>query len=526
MPYPVTILPPNLQERVRQSAQEINATRAKDPSKQGTLVSDQTVRVAVNLRLQLDAPSVGSIVMGGGLDSFLPQPDYNDPVPAGQPPAKTITLSGALKIGGVLCVTPESEEEVLSAIRAARLHGLKQVWIASPSEQEDPSQKQTDVGFQRILTAAIAEAGQSQEKPIEVLAVARVLSVPAMTAPKTDGRARADQNLSAADLNWDNQSVSQSIQNRLNHALIAGQDTRSLELINKTAREWLVPDDSLVIEQVNKRLSNLAATPGLGGIVLTDILAPGYRSPKNESRTYEGSYTDLGYTPHRRIDAIRAFGVDPVDIVLNWGYNSYGAPRPYLMEGSAQRIARQMANQTKKPADPSKADDLTTLAETSPLTAWNAQRFRAGSPLLDALYETLTGAARSRKVAFPIYLQSLRNGGGWFGTWDQRDKLPVALDRQEDENYSALSERSARAASVTVLYQHGYYPSPDPEDPANTTDMPPLLPAEKFAQDFNRIPSASKNSWDGYVFDLRNLPLSKALQVLQSVTPAAKVIRK
>lgn len=117
-------------------------------------------------------------------------------------------------------------------------------------------------------------------------------------------------------------------------------------------------------------------------------------------------------------------------------------------------------------------------------------------------------------MAFPIYLQSLRNGGGWFGTWDQRDKLPVALDRQEDENYSALSERSARAASVTVLYQHGYYPSPDPEDPANTTDMPPLLPAEKFAQDFNRIPSASKNSWDGYVFDLRNLPLSKALQVL------------
>ncbi|MES2462401.1 MAG: hypothetical protein V4671_17595, partial [Armatimonadota bacterium] len=181
VPYPLSVLPADLQERARQSAQETNAARAKAAS--GTeprLVSEDTVTVSVRLGMRLEVPGVGSIPFSmysyGGLDSFLPEPEYADPLVAGQPMAKVITLSTSLKAGGVLSITAADEEEARTAVRAARARGLRQVWIASPSEREDPSVEQPDIEFQRILSAAVAEARQPGLKPLDIVAVARVLS--------------------------------------------------------------------------------------------------------------------------------------------------------------------------------------------------------------------------------------------------------------------------------------------------------------------------------------------------------------
>ena len=525
--YPISVLPPDLQERARQSAQETNAVRAKDTSgRPPKLVSSEMVSVSVRLGMRLDVPDVGSIPVGlwssGGLDSFLPDADYTDPLRAAQPVAKTITLAPTLKAGGVLSVTPTNEEEARVAVRAARTHGLRQVWIAALPEREDTSREQADTEFQRILAAAVGEARQASEKPVDVLAVARVLSV-----PTRHGGDKAAVKLSPMDINLNGQSESRAAQSRLDTALFMGQDTRSLEKATKQARDWLLPDEPVVIRRVAARLSALAATPGLSGIVLTDLVAPGYRIPKVGSRYYDGDYTNLGYTANRRIAAIQAFGVDPVDIELSRGYVSPDAPGPYLIEGTAQRIAVKIANEKKPPVDPTKTEDLAALAETDPVIAWNALRFRATADLLDSVYAKLTEAAKSRTTPFTVYMENMGSGySGWFSTWEKRDKLPVTLDFQDDERRSERDARSARAASSCILFRHSYVPSEDPDDPNSTTDAPPLPPAEKFALDFNRMLSRSKSVWDGYVFDLRDLPLSKALEILQSVTPAAKAARK
>jgi hypothetical protein len=529
--FPLNILPEDLQRLARQSAQETNAQRVKEATPSGRppkLVSDEMVSVSVQLGIRLDVPDVGSIPMRlydyGGLDSFLPEPDYSIPENATPPPAKTITLAPTLKAGGVLSVTPNNEQEAHDAVVAARQRGLRQVWIASPSESEDTTRENTDVGFQRVLAAAISTARQTGERPLEILAVARVLSVP----PRKPGKETAgDNSLFALDRGLNGQSASTTMQNRLSTALLVGEDSRDLEKQSKQTRDWLLPDSPTVIKQVTARLTNLAATPGLAGIVLTDMLAPGYRSPKGSGRNFGENYTALGYTTERRIAAIKSFGCDPIDITLDRGYITNDSPGPFLIEGTAQRIGasvtRKKMAEKKQPADPAQADSLETLAEVSLSSAWGALRFRSARELLDRVYNSLTSLSEQRKTALPIYLQDFSNGvWGWFSTWDQRDKLPVFLDSQNEESYSARAERSAHLASRNNLYRHSYYPPEDPDDPTRGMDTPPPSPAEKFAADFNRLTRTGNKSWDGYVFDLRDLPVNKALEILQSVTPAGK----
>jgi hypothetical protein len=122
--------------------------------------------------------------------------------------------------------------------------------------------------------------------------------------------------------------------------------------------------------------------------------------------------------------------------------------------------------------------DLQAIAEFSPIAAWNTLRFRAAGELVRTLFTELSTAAKTRPAPFPIYLQSLVNsdGGEWFGTWDQPDKLPIIQSIQAREDYPARLQRSARAVSKTVLYSHSFQQS----------DQVPLPPPDKFAFDFNR----------------------------------------
>ncbi|MES2459205.1 MAG: hypothetical protein V4671_01385, partial [Armatimonadota bacterium] len=333
------------------------------------------------------------------------------------------------------------------------------------------------------------------------------------------------------DVTVNGQSGSSALQSRLSSARFLGEDTRPLEKANELARDWLLPDAPSTAARIVSRLSKLAGTPGLAGIALTDLLAPGYRIPAGEASFFTASYSDMGYTPTRRIAAIKAFGCDPVDIVLNRGYVTSDAPGPFLIEGTAQqigaRVTHQLRAQKRGPGEKSKTDDLATLADASPLSAWNALRFRAGNDLLDRIYSTLSKATKGQPESFSLYLQNIGDTNrGWFGTWDQRDKLPLSLDYQEGENYTTRIERSARSASMITLYRHPYIPSEDPNAPFSTTDTPPLPPGEKYAVDFSRAFRQGPRSWDGFVFDLRDMTLEKALEVLQGIAPPVPPARK
>jgi hypothetical protein len=295
------------------------------------------------------------------------------------------------------------------------------------------------------------------------------------------------------------------------------------------SRDWLLPDAPGVVSRITRRLSAIAAFPGLSGVVLTELLAPGYRSQKAESFSYDGNYDSLGYTPQRRVAAIRQLGYDPVDLVLERGYISYDAPGPTFFEAAAQQIAEKASPKTpeqkKALSESARQGDVSALAETSPPAAWNALRFRAAGDLIDGIYRTLITEPKQKATPFTVYVQSVSRGESaqWFGTWDQKDNLPQDLGFSAgDRNFYASLERSAHASSKTVLYRQQFVPSEDPNDPQSRTDTPPLPPAEKYARDFNGQYERGNKSWDGYVFDLRDLPWSRAQEVLKALVPPSK----
>jgi hypothetical protein len=513
--FPLSMLPQELQEHARQSALELNTERAKkSDGREVQKVSDASINISVQVGLRLEVPGVGviptTLFMDGGLDALLPEAERVDP---NKVPAKTISLPPSLKMGGILSITPADEDEARQAIRIARQYHLKQVWVGADSNKEDASSDTNDTQFLRILAAAIREGKAEGSEPISVLAVARVLTVP----PQQDTAVKQKLFL---DWSIKQQLPSTAVRDRLAQARVIGEDLWGYTELVKKTRDWLQPDAPGVTKRITNRLSELAAIPGLSGIVLTDILAPGYRSVPNDS--YEFSYTSLGYTPEKRIAAIRNFGCDPVDIELDRGYISYDTPGPFLFEATTQQALRKFIKKSpesqKALANAAEKGDLSAMAESNPLKAWATMRFRYAQGLVQQVYQSL---ALKKTATFSLYLQEIGGGdsGAWFGTWDQQDKLPSELRNTPNESFAQLLERSAHAASKTVLYRQAFTPDENPSESPDPTARPPLSPAEKFAQSFNIRYERSGKTWDGYVFDLRNIPWSKAQEVLEALAP-------
>jgi hypothetical protein len=488
VPFPMNVLPPDLQERLRKTAAETNEARMKGsvPADLEPPVSDKTVNISVQIEVRLEVPDVGSIPLWGGwdgLDAFLPPIGYRGlEESSGARLPKTITLPAKSKIGGVLCVTPENEEEVRTAVRAARERGMAQVWIAARPDREDAAQNRTDPETRRVVSAAIREA-KTGGRPLAVFAVARVLSTP--SREKTGTSDLLDHTING-------QSPVAAVRERLKAVEEIGGETGELEIDNREARDWLQADRPEVIAPIAARLSDLAAIPGLSGVVLTDVLAPGYRYSPGNYPAPNSNYTDVGYTPDRRIAAIRTLGYDPVDIVLSPGYIAAFIPGPPFFD-----------------ADPL----LTRYDAKSPFAAWSALRFQSLKAFLDRLYTEISGTARRGAEPFPVYMESIDrlHNREWFGTWDQPGKLPLSAG----VGNASRAERAARAASTVVLKRHSYRPLTEMSTAAATT------PAEKFTHDFNEALRKGGASWDGHVFDLRKQPMGRVLEILQNVTNGA-----
>ncbi|MES2461775.1 MAG: hypothetical protein V4671_14420 [Armatimonadota bacterium] len=489
VPFPMNVLPPDLQERLRRTAVETNEARAKGPipADLEPPVSDKTVNISVQIEVSLEVPDVGSIPLWGGidgLDAFLPPLDSREPLEAlGSSLPETITLPARAKIGGVLCVTPADEEESRTAVRAARARGLSQVWIAALPEREDATQNRTDPETRLILAAAIQEA-ETSGRPLSVLAGVRVLSTP----PKEEA-ATAE----TLDRIMTGQSPASAVRERLKAIQEIGGEAEDLEIENREARDWLQPDRPEVVSRIIARLSDLAAVPGLGGIVLTDVLAPGYRYSAGNYPAPNSNYTDVGYTPDRRIAAIRTLGYDPVDIVLSQGYIAPFIPGPPFFESESL---------------------LSAYDAKSPIAAWNALRFQSAKAFLNRLYTVLSDTAKQGAKPFPVFMESIDrfHSREWFGTWDKPDKLP----HSDSLGNASRASRAARAVSAVVLKRH-------PLRPLKVADTSAATPAEKFTQDFNGSMRTEDASWDGHVFDLRDQPMDRVLEILQNVTPQVPV---
>lgn len=90
--------------------------------------------------------------------------------------------------------------------------------------------------------------------------------------------------------------------------------------------EWLRPGADSIKARA-EAIAPIAQTPGLAGLVVKDLVPPGYDYSLLQKRLYRAMQTrggDLGYTGQRRLAFLRETDVDPIDISMT------GDTPPYL----------------------------------------------------------------------------------------------------------------------------------------------------------------------------------------------------
>lgn len=235
-------------------------------------------------------------------------------------------LPGPLADGGsaelevadrTLIVSPRTPDEAGTAVREAKKRGFTQLWIAIRPE---------DIA---IVQAAV-KAGKTVGIPVG--AVVRVL------------RAGANTTLSR-DVNLLGEDSNTYVSRLATHPeiLFAGTTNHSsttqkmVEPLAQQLREreerwgaWLRCDTPQVQATVLGRIAAVAKTPGLAGLVLRDLHAPGFapitqRYGSAAAPRFVGS---LGYSEDLRLAFLRQHGVDPVDL----------GPGPLIEAGSVAAL--------------------------------------------------------------------------------------------------------------------------------------------------------------------------------------------
>ncbi|MBC7809450.1 MAG: hypothetical protein H7145_25225 [Akkermansiaceae bacterium] len=258
-----TELPQSAQHEITRSARRLaESYRPPGPDDEGHDYRVSTATVKVNC-----FPCLAYIVPGSG--ELAGEVDGDSPAPLSEwLPSKEDDPAPVTPDGRVLIVAPETPAEAATIVRSAIVAKSRELWV----EAAPPT-----------LSAAIQEAAGR----MPVRAVVSLLRV--------------------------SQDTPKSL-------------PRDVNIYGEVSRDWLVPDDSAVIDRAVAHVREVAQIGGLAGIVLRDIAPPGYRGARTEKykemyRTgdvnYEyGSGRLLGYTlRHRRAFAI-AFGHDPADTTI------------------------------------------------------------------------------------------------------------------------------------------------------------------------------------------------------------------
>ncbi|WP_395139782.1 hypothetical protein [Armatimonas sp.] len=100
---------------------------------------------------------------------------------------------------------------------------------------------------------------------------------------------------------------------------------------------WLDLQDRDTVENAHRRLLALARVAGLAGMVLRDILPPGYGmvAQPERGRYVYGAAGDLGYSKENRLAFLKAKGVDPADILSESLYLEGEELNPLVKQDSA-----------------------------------------------------------------------------------------------------------------------------------------------------------------------------------------------
>ncbi|MBC8137381.1 MAG: hypothetical protein H8F28_15990 [Fibrella sp.] len=259
-------LPPSAQREITYSARRLaEMYRPPELNDEGFDLRVNTATVEISCSPWLSFIVPGAGELAGEVDGDSLD-SLSDWLPAKEDDTAPVTLDER-----VLLVAPESTAKAATIVRSAIAAKSREVWV----EATPP-----------ILAAAVQEAAGR----LPVRAVVSLLRVSRDT-PKSL--------------------------------------PRDANIYGEVSRDWLIPDDSAVIDRAVAQVREVAQIGGLAGIILRDIAPPGYRGVRTEKdkemyRTgdvnyeYGGSGRLLGYTLRHRRAFAAAHGYDPADTTIGY----------------------------------------------------------------------------------------------------------------------------------------------------------------------------------------------------------------
>lgn len=277
----------------------------------GSLRPDTPVDTTINIRLAVELPGTGAMMLYGAYQVQPPKPDDDaaQAKPDTSAPAYSIVVDKPLR--GVLCAPKAADEARAVVAQLAEMHMntlFLDVFTGGRTYFPNDSLPPASADAGGVLQAALAAAKPAH---IAVYAVLDTLcwrkdSLMPHPAPWPSGFTE--------DLTVTGETPDRVVQRRVAARSVSEIYDHPRSLLAREGTEgWASPLDPAVRALLPALTRELAATPGLSGLVFQDTVPPGY----TEERTQED--LGLGYTPKNRLAYLRAKHIDPVDLASGFG---------------------------------------------------------------------------------------------------------------------------------------------------------------------------------------------------------------
>lgn len=314
--FPIAELPPDTHAEIREQIAEINA------GKHGNWqVSTELVGLTSRSVLKWDVPNVGMVAApydGNVIDLQLPTLGRQASRLATPKPHPVPTY---LKTRALI-VEQGTQTKLRPVFRAARRAGFNEVWM--------------DVGIGSTEVEELTGAVQAARAlGLKVRAVVPALRRPPQRSAVEDVEDVED----GADRNLLGETYTQALDRQLRRGFgraLAEEDTDEeppgtaptspAEIEARRQRErgdWLDPASREAQSVIAGRVVAVGKTPGLAGVVLRDLMPPGYDEKPQSPFSYAGQRDTAeiqgGFRLARRLAFLKQHGVDPIDLSLTGG---------------------------------------------------------------------------------------------------------------------------------------------------------------------------------------------------------------
>jgi hypothetical protein len=521
---PVSALPATAQSTIRQQLEnhkKQQEQRANDPflSAHPELYPPlQSDRVGIDTKLQAAfvVPGMGMVsAQGSGFSSDAEQ----SLIPASargagfggmlEPaaPSGPLTIPSAYTLRALL-VSPQNAGEAERAIATAKAHGMNQVWIeVTPalSGEQDTSKA--------LLPAAIA-AGKKAN--ISVGAVVRLLRLP-------PGKGAAEGKALPTDRNIRGETATEWAARRVKAPfattpfnrpgiLPPQQEAERLQRLG----DWLLPDDPAVQAAVLKRVAAIAQLPGLAGLVLRDTNPPGYTATTRLpfASDYSDAADQMGYTEAMRLAFLREASVDPIDLsplasgnlAMPMGMPMFGLSRgmalPFFPDYGPHPGGSRINGQS--------AAELG--AKDAPLR-W--ERFRTTRS--EQVTQSVLRTVHTKQPELKVWIQ---RGADDFSSFASTPFFDVLTAGGQNKTPPPASPNPREAGpgevphSPQALLTIRCAPFPEGKDTTAADGA-----TNTFTRRLTAVMTRVQQNWGGIVIDLSQVPLERALPLLENLKP-------